>query len=159
MALTRSNIETEVVSELGPLMTLAGKSITTSGTNEDLNGPLAFALQALAITPNNPASVTDGDVANLDNSQFSAVCQLTEYYVLKKCLDSLVIPNEKAQDRSQDWNEMVRRFTQQMLALQSQYASLLNIVRNPTIAAPYKTRFPTPRHLDRWALGHGWIDH
>ncbi len=101
----------------------------------------------------------DGDLANLDNTQYTQVCQLVEYYAIKKCLNSLVMPNEKAQDRDQEWNELTRRFTAQMNSLQVQYASYLNIRVNPIQARPYETRFPTPRHLRHWALGHGHIDH
>lgn len=159
LAITRSSIETEVISELGPLLTLAAKSTLTNGANPDLNGPLAFSLQALGITPNDPTNVSDADCAAITNAQYTVICQLVAYYALKKCLDSLCIPNEKAQDRDQEWNEMVRRFTQQMMFLQAQYASLLNIVYQPVQSAAYETRFPTPRHLRHWALGHGRVDH
>ncbi len=49
VAITRAAVEAEVVSELGPLMSLAAKSMLTNGSNPDLNGPLAFVLQALLL--------------------------------------------------------------------------------------------------------------
>lgn len=144
MAITRLAVETEIVSELGPLLSLAGKTATATGSNADLNGPLAFALQALSITPADPTAVTDADLSNLATTQFVQICEVAEYYAIKKCLNSVVMPNEMAQDRKQDWNDLMKRFQDQLFNLAVQYGYLLNIRRSPVQQGTPPLRWPTP---------------
>lgn len=159
MALTRLAVEREVVSELGPLFVLAGKAGTATGSNPDLNGPIAFAMLALGFTPADPTAVSDADVGMVPTSLFSTFCQLVQYFALKKAINSLVMPNEMAQDRKQDWNEMVRRFQAMLDSLQAQYAGLLQVRVVPTVAGVMPTRFPTPACPARFAIGGGRIDY
>ncbi len=158
MAFTRANVESEVVDQLGALLTLAGKPTTVDGTNAYLNGPIAAALQAMGVTPASPALVVDADFATVPDSQFTLTWKLSLYYGIQKCLIALPLPNERAQDRQQDWNDMLKRYKDMFAAMSVELAPWLTILPNPTVSGTPCLRFPTPG-TPGFAIGWGRIDH
>jgi hypothetical protein len=77
MPLTRAQAEADVVAALGPdLLAYCGLATTTDGTNADLNGPLARALDHLGYVVADPSNVTDADLAQVPPNR---VVRLLDY--------------------------------------------------------------------------------
>lgn len=155
---TRLAVETELVDRVGGLLSFTGKTVTATGANPSLTGPIAFAATHLNVALATPGSVDDTDLAVLDVTQFYALCDLAEYRAIRSCLGNFVLPNETAQDRQQAWGSLRQQFQATADDLETRYAGLLNPRRAPTMVGKTNFHFPTPGHA-HWGLGRGRSDH
>lgn len=83
MSLTRENAETMIVADLQGLMTAAGMTITHTGANAHLNGPIGRALRDLGYSVADITDVTDADVAQVTDAQIAEFIDLMIMYTLE----------------------------------------------------------------------------
>lgn len=90
MALSRAQAESILIRRGGTLLTAASLDGTTvSGSNADLNDPLASALRQCGLTVANIASVADSDISALADTDIDKLLDLAELRVLESCLGNL----------------------------------------------------------------------
>jgi hypothetical protein len=161
-ALTRLIIETELFDRTGGLLALVGKPTTpaTDPGNPTYTGPIGFSCaRLLGVYPATPGSFLDGDLSGIDPGQFYSLCDVAEYRIINTCLNNFTDPDQAVSQGSQNWNGMMLRFQARMLALEVQYAAILNIRRMPVRIGPMKSHYPTPAHPRHWGIGRGRTDH
>jgi hypothetical protein len=88
MAITRAYVEQVLVGYAGAVLTLAGMSTATDGSNSDLNEPIRAALADMGILAADPSDVSDSDLAGLAASSINrfleaAKFRLVEYIPLR----------------------------------------------------------------------------
>jgi len=77
---TRANLETTIVSRVGPWLASVGMAVTVVGANASLNDAIGWAIQAAGGTVADPALVTDADVQTVTN--FYKLADLAELRAL-----------------------------------------------------------------------------
>lgn len=97
MTLTRASVESVLIRRTGTLLTAASLDGTTiSGSNADLNDPIASALRQCGLTVANIGNVADSDLAALADSDIDKLLDLAELRVLESCLGNLDLVDVKA---------------------------------------------------------------
>ena len=89
MPLTRANAEAELVSRGRKWLELAELATTSSGSNADLAGPIAYGLRGLGVTLSNPTNPADADLAGLASSSYDQLYDAAEVRMLENALSNL----------------------------------------------------------------------
>lgn len=156
-ALTRLILETELADRDGGILALVAKPTTPTASpgNPTFTGPLIFAcVRLIPLNPAIPGTMLDSDLAGVDPSLFDPLCDLAEYRIIKTCLLNFTYPNQSVSLERRDFNDLMKRFQDQMMALETQYAALLNIRRTPTQSGRMHQHFPIPGRPG-WGIGRG----
>jgi hypothetical protein len=95
MALTRANAEAELVQRAKKKMLIVKMLVTTDGTNEDLNSPLAFAGRALGLTLESPVTLTNTDLVNLTDDLIDEFLDRAELRLLENILGNFTLSDIK----------------------------------------------------------------
>jgi hypothetical protein len=82
VAVTRTYVESEMARDVGDLLTLAGLSELTDGTNPDFNAPIRMALRSLGLIPADPTDVSDSDLASVAAVQLDDFLVKARYHLL-----------------------------------------------------------------------------
>lgn len=98
MTITRVDAEVELVKRQGARMGVAGLAVTVSGSNADLNQPLAVALRKMGYAASNP--VSNSDLAELDDSEIDEFFDRSELRLLENISGNLVLVDTDAGPRS-----------------------------------------------------------
>jgi hypothetical protein len=95
MALTRANAEAELVQRAKKKMLIVKMLVTTDGTNDDLNSPLAFASRAMGLTLASPVTVTSAELASLTDAQVDQFLDRAELRLLENILGNFTLSDIK----------------------------------------------------------------
>ncbi len=97
MALTRSDIETELVQRTGHWLTAGGLDGTTiNGSNLSLNAPIGWAIRTVGGTVVAPSLVTSTDVQTVAAADYDKFLLLAELRTLQNVLASYALVDAKA---------------------------------------------------------------
>jgi hypothetical protein len=100
MSLTRIGVESAMVGRLGAALTALNLSTVKDGTNADLNEPMAAGLDWFGVQPIDRSSITDADLANLDDSVIAQYLDLVEIRALESFVTAVAFG-----PRSQQWED------------------------------------------------------
>ena len=107
MALTRAQVEQELIDRLGKWLTHAGKDGTTrDGSNADLNGPIGYAIRRVGYTVANIANVSTSDLASVTDAQLDEFLDVAELRALKNILGNLEQVNFRMGPISKDLSDL-----------------------------------------------------
>lgn len=105
MTFTRAQVEVTLVSRCKKRMEFVGMAVTQSGSNADLNDPIATALMQTGITPANVVSIADGDLAAV--TDFLKLCDLAELRLLENILGNADKVTLQAASGSESFSDFV----------------------------------------------------
>lgn len=114
MALTRANAEYVVVSRVGGLMAFVELAVTYSGSNSDLDEPLAWAARRMGISLSDPTTVTDSELSGL--SDIDDYLDLAEYRTLEKIQGNLDLVDVTAGPRSEKLSQIASQVEKMLSA-------------------------------------------
>jgi hypothetical protein len=106
MAITRAQVETELVARTKDLLDYCGLSYATDGTNPDLNSPLAFAMRNSQQTLIDPTVATDYDFSVMDPSDLDEIYDLAEYRLLLSILNRMTAVRTQVGVNAFYWSEL-----------------------------------------------------
>ena len=86
MTTTRAQIEATLVSSRETWMTAVGLSTTTTGSNTDLNGPIAYGIRKAGGSVASLGNVTNTDVATVAAADLDKLLDFAEYRLLENIL-------------------------------------------------------------------------
>lgn len=90
MSITRANAETLLVRRIGPLLVAAGMDgATVDGTNNDLNGPIGWAVRYLGHTTADITSITDTDMAKVAAADYDEFLDIATLQALESIIGNL----------------------------------------------------------------------
>jgi hypothetical protein len=103
MALTRAALEKTLLSRARRRMEFVGMSATFNGDNDDLNDPIATALQRMGIAPADITNIQDGDLATVEN--ILQLIDLAELRLLENIQGNMDAVDIKVGERSENFSQ------------------------------------------------------
>lgn len=119
MALTRADCESTLVKRLKVLMEAAELVVTITGSNADLNDPLAWALRRVGGSTASVATVTDAELAAVGASSYDDFMDLAEYRTLQNILGNLDLVDITAGPRAEKLSQIARQVREMLKARES----------------------------------------
>lgn len=108
MPLTRAQAEQLLITRMGRLMAAAElDTTTTTGANTDLTDPIGWALRQLGISVPNITSVTDADVAQVQDANQDLFFDLAELRTLETIGGNLDLVDLQVGPRSEKLSQLV----------------------------------------------------
>jgi hypothetical protein len=104
MTLTRALAEAELVKRQGARMALVEMAVTISGSNADLQSPLATALRKMGLSASAP--VTDGDLAVLGDDQIDEFLDRAELRLMTNIKGNLTLVDISNGPRSEKFGQL-----------------------------------------------------
>lgn len=84
MPVTVAAVEAELLSRVGPWLSVAGLDATTAdGTNAALRGPIRWAVGRLGLETADAIDVADADLAYISRGTYETLLYLAEYFALE----------------------------------------------------------------------------
>lgn len=83
MALTRENVESELVSRQQSRMEAVGMDITHEGSNTDLNAVIGYAIRQMGGSVATFGAVADSDLTFLASEDYDQLLDIAEYRLLQ----------------------------------------------------------------------------
>ena len=116
MTITRTDAEALLIDRADAFMALVEMdSTTTDGTNEDLNGPILFALLALGHTAvENLQNVSDTDLEAVAEDEVVAFLDLAEYRLLDTILNKYDDVDIQVGTRTQKYHQLADRMEEKL---------------------------------------------
>lgn len=105
MTMTRANAEYSLVKRQGPRMTMVGLATTTSGSNADLNDPMAMALIGMSLNPASPALLTDADISAVSADDWPQFLDQAELRLLETISGQIDFVDISVGPRSESLNQ------------------------------------------------------
>lgn len=128
MAITRVNAEIILIERVGQLLTVVGLDGTTEdGTNEALNGPIAYAVRRLGHTVASEVLVADSDIDDVVAADYDAFFDLAELRAKKNVLGNFNLVDIAAGPRRESLGQMAEQLRKDIDALQKQIKADYNI--------------------------------
>lgn len=119
MTITRANVENVSIHRTGPLMAKANMDGTTvDGTNDDLAGPIAWALRQAGYSVTDITNPTTAEVA-LAADDVDQILDLTELRVLEDVLGNLDIVDVTVDPRSVKHSQLAKQVEKRLEAVRS----------------------------------------
>lgn len=85
MSLTRAQVEDVLISRAGEMLATLGRDDVASGSNPDLNDPMAWSLRQLGLTVSDTTAVSDSDLSAIAAADENQFLDLAEYRLLMTC--------------------------------------------------------------------------
>ena len=131
MAVTRANVETNLIRRLGPLMTKAGMDGSTAdGTNTDLADPIAWALRQAGYPTADITDPTDAEVAAAE-SEIDQVQDLSEMRTLESILGGLDDVDISVGPRDEKLSQLAEQAGNKLKAIQDKVENLYSWSASP----------------------------
>jgi hypothetical protein len=128
VALTRANLEVELISRIGRLLTAAGLDGTTvNGANAALTGPIAYAIRQSDGTLANLLAVVDADVAAFDTDLTDQLLDLAELRALENALGNYDAVDVRVGQRSESYSQLGTRLADRIAALRARLLAIYGI--------------------------------
>lgn len=142
MAVTRAQVEFLMIRRLGRLMHYWNLDGTTvDGTNPDIGAALARGLMGVGITPDDPTSPTDLEVAQCATARYPELFDLTHLHLLEACLDNTDEVRQREGVNEQEWNgrisELRRRYEQKRQDVAERYGEGLALGTSGTVTVQW----------------------
>jgi len=83
MALTRENVESELVSRQQSRMEAVDMAVTYEGSNTDLNSVIGYAIRQMGGSVSTFGAVADSDLAFLASEDYDQLLDIAEYRLLQ----------------------------------------------------------------------------
>jgi hypothetical protein len=110
MPLTRQQAETEIIGRVGRLMTAAGlDGETSTGSNADLNSPLAAGLLTLGYTVADISNVSSAEVGAVEATLVRAFLDVAELRALENTLGNLDVVDLTVGPRKESLSQLSRQ--------------------------------------------------
>jgi hypothetical protein len=107
MALTRAEVEADLIFRTGKWLTLVGQDGTTvDGTNTSLNYPIGYGIRNAGGTVATNSLVTDTDVQSVDTTRQDEMIDIAELRVLQNVAGNFTRPNTKVGPRDEEWGDL-----------------------------------------------------
>lgn len=120
MALTRTDVETILISRCGLWMTAADlDGVTRNGTNADLNDPIATGLRRAGYSVASAAFVTDSDVGAIADDDLDKVLDLAELRLLENVESNYDDVDIAAAERSESLGQIARQIAGRISRLEA----------------------------------------
>ena len=124
MAVTRANVEVNLIRRLGPLMTKAGMDGSTAdGTNTDLADPIAWALRQAGFSTADITNPTTAEVAAAE-SDIDQVMDLGELRTLESILGGLDDVDISLGPRDEKLSQLAEQAEKKLAAIQKKVEDL-----------------------------------
>ena len=81
--MNRTQLETVIARRCGSMLTAAGMLITPQSHSDDLSDPIGWALRTLGVTPSDPTSPSDTEVASIASALTDKLLDYTELRALQ----------------------------------------------------------------------------
>ncbi len=126
MSLTRAQVEDILISRAGEMLATLGRDDVASGSNPDLNDPMAWALRQLSLAVTTATSVSDDDLLAIDSDDENQFLDLAEYRLLMTCRTvARRLVNSSSGPRREDLSDMAKGLKEDLAdmlkSLQIQY--------------------------------------
>ncbi len=105
MSYTRADAETELTHRTSKKMALVGFAVTNSGTNADLNSPLATALRKMGL-PVAGSKVADADMSLLTDAQYDEMLDRAELRLLQNIYQNIDFTNIEVGPRREELGQL-----------------------------------------------------
>lgn len=115
MAITRAQVEASVVGRLRGKMALVGFAVTTTGSNADLNDPIAVALRKMGKPASNP--VGDGDLSSLSGVELDELLDRAELRTLQNIAGNLTLVDVSVGPRRESLGQLGGQIEKQIESL------------------------------------------
>ncbi len=119
MTVTRSQIESILVSRRSPLMQMASMAVTTQGANADLNDPIGYAVRKVGGTVASLASVTDADIATVDTDDLDEMLDHAELRLLRSIRGNLALVDITSGPMSEKLSQLAASVREDIEALEN----------------------------------------
>lgn len=104
----RGEVETLLLNRCAGVMEVADMDYTTaSGSNADLNDPIAFAVRRTEGTVTDPTNVSDADVSSVESTRFDEMVDIAEWRLLTNIWGNYTLIDFKLGPR-QEKNDQIR---------------------------------------------------
>ncbi|MCK5307174.1 MAG: hypothetical protein KAJ73_01050 [Zetaproteobacteria bacterium] len=131
MAVTRANVEVNLIRRLGPLMTKAGMDGSTAdGTNTDLADPIAWALRQAGYTTADITNPTTAEVAAAE-SDIDQVQDLSEMRTLENILGGLDDVDISVGPRDEKLSQLAAQAEKKLAAINEKLENLYSWSASP----------------------------
>ena len=105
MSYTRADAEAELVHRTSKKMALVGFATTVTGTNADLNSPLATSLRKMGL-PVAGSKVADGDLSTLTAAQYDEFLDRSELRLLQNIYQNIDFTNIEVGPRREELGQL-----------------------------------------------------
>jgi hypothetical protein len=128
VTVTRANVEVELISRIGRLLTAAGLDGTTvNGANASLAGPIAYAIRASGGALANLLVVTDADLAAFDVALMDQLLDLAELRALENALGNYDGVDIRVGQRSESFSQLGTRLADRIAILRGRLLTIYGI--------------------------------
>ena len=115
MSLTRAMLETTLLRRCSSIMARVGlDSITSNGTNADLDDPIRIAMRDLGFNIIDPLVVADADLVPVTGVYIDRLLDASEMRILETCLNNLTDVNMGLGEERQDLGQLGIRLQQRI---------------------------------------------
>lgn len=111
MSYTRADAEAELIHRTSKKMALVGFAVTSSGTNADLNSPLATALRKMGL-PVAGSKVADSDLSTLTAAQYDEMLDRSELRLLQNIYQNIDFANIEVGPRREELGQLADQVQQ-----------------------------------------------
>lgn len=98
--MNRTQLETVIARRCGSMLTAAGMLITPQSHSDDLSDPIGWALRTLGVTPSDPTSPSDTEVASIASALTDKLLDYTELRALQNAATRYVAVDESSEGQS-----------------------------------------------------------
>lgn len=131
MAVTRANVETNLIRRLGNLMTKAGMDGSTAdGTNTDLADPIAWGLRESGYSTADITNPTSAEVAAAEED-IDQVMDLSELRTVESILGGLKNVDITLGPRSESFHQLALQAEKKLAAIQDKVEKLYSFSASP----------------------------
>jgi len=110
MSFTRAQVEVELVSRVGGVLTAAGlDGVTVNGANASLTGSLGYGVRKLGYALATAGVVTDADIANVTDARADEFLDLAELRALMSAQGNYNLVDLKVGPRSESFSQLGTR--------------------------------------------------
>lgn len=109
MAITRLDIENTLVKRCGKKMALVEMDVVASGSNDDLNDPIATALLDMGSQPVSLSDVADSDLTSVDPEEYPELFDRAELRLLESISGNLDMVNISVGPHKEELNQLAKQ--------------------------------------------------
>lgn len=122
MALTRANVEQVLVKRTGALLEKADLAVTFTGSNDDLNDPIGWALRQAGYTVADITAVANSDLSSVTTADTDKLLDLAELRTLETILGNIPAVDVKLGPRAESLSQLAKQVQDKISRLQKRLA-------------------------------------
>ena len=119
MAITRTQLESELVSRRKAMMEAVGMLSTETGY-PDLNSPIAYAIRQCGGTVSDLSSVSNSDLATVDSADYDKLMDIAELRLLRNIKGRWAKVDISSGPFSQSFNQLASQLDTDIAAMKAQ---------------------------------------